>query len=214
MAHFKCTEHSSLHKTQHSDIKSYVCHFKTLPFKITLHEFIGHYMCQLQNNCYRKCYHFNQEVNTKRPQVRRRGGGRVRMRGGGRVRGRAGRGGHGQRRQQLSNEIRATLVHHIINHGLTLTHFFSAIFFFSLLFCEHIFVHSNVNISAVQCTDLFGEKCTKELKKKKMFQQHVCICKYFYVCEQSEEFSIVWTMLVLWQSILKIGVLFIMPNSV
>ena len=34
------------------------------------------------------------------------------MRGGGRVRGRAGRGGHRQRRQQLSNEIRATLVDH------------------------------------------------------------------------------------------------------
>ena len=42
------------------------------------------------------------------------------MRGGGRVRGRADRGGHGQRRQQLSNEIRATLVDHVINHGLTL----------------------------------------------------------------------------------------------
>ena len=42
------------------------------------------------------------------------------MRRGGRVRGRAGRGGHGQRRQQLSNEIRATLVDHVINHGLTL----------------------------------------------------------------------------------------------
>ena len=51
---------------------------------------------------------------------RGRGGGRVRMRRGGRVRGRAGRGGHGQRRQQLSNEIRATLVDHVINHGLTL----------------------------------------------------------------------------------------------
>ena len=42
------------------------------------------------------------------------------MRGGGRVRGRAGRGGHGQRRQQLSNEIRATLVDHVINRRLTL----------------------------------------------------------------------------------------------
>lgn len=44
------------------------------------------------------------------------------MRGGGRVRGRgrAGRGVHGQRRQQLSNEIRATLVDHVINHGLTM----------------------------------------------------------------------------------------------
>ena len=133
MAHFKCTEHSSLHKTQQSDIKSHVCHFKTLPFKITLHELIGHYMCHLTNNCYCNCYHFNQEVSTKRPQVSfffpttiedvaesGRGGGRVRMRGGGRVRGRAGRGGHGQRRQQLSNENRATLVDHIINHGLTL----------------------------------------------------------------------------------------------
>lgn len=83
------------------------------------------------------CYHFNQEVSTmKRPQVstfcftttmeavaeRGRGRGRVRMRGGGRVRGRgrAGRGVHGQRRQQLSNEIRATLVDHVINHGLTM----------------------------------------------------------------------------------------------
>lgn len=37
-----------------------------------------------------------------------------------RGRGRAGRGGHGQRRQQLSNEIRATLVDHVINHGLTM----------------------------------------------------------------------------------------------
>jgi len=35
---FKGTEHSSLHKTQQSDIKSHVCHFKTLPFKMTLHE--------------------------------------------------------------------------------------------------------------------------------------------------------------------------------
>ena len=44
------------------------------------------------------------------------------MRGGGRVRGRgrAGRGGHGQKRQQLSNEIRAILVDHVINHGLTM----------------------------------------------------------------------------------------------
>lgn len=70
----------------------------------------------------------------KRPQVstfcfttteavaeRGRGRERVRMRGGGRVRGRgrAGRGVHGQR-QQLSNEIRATLVDHVINHGLTM----------------------------------------------------------------------------------------------
>ena len=100
MAHFKCTEHSSLHKTQQSDIKSHVCHFKTLPFKITLHELIGQFMCHLPNS-YRNCYHFNQEVSTKRPQVRRRGGGRVKMRGGGGVRGRAGRGGHGQRRLQL-----------------------------------------------------------------------------------------------------------------
>ena len=46
-----------------------------------------------------------------------RGRGRVRMRGGGRLRGRgrAGRGVHGQRKQQLSNEIRATLVDHVIN---------------------------------------------------------------------------------------------------
>lgn len=72
----------------------------------------------------------------KRPQVRTffftttmediaergRGRGRLRIRGGGRVRGRgrAGRGLHGQRRQTLSNEIRATLVDHVINHGLTM----------------------------------------------------------------------------------------------
>lgn len=45
----------------------------------------------------------------------------MRIRGGGRVRGRgrAGRGVHGQRRR-LSNEIRATLVDHVINHGLTM----------------------------------------------------------------------------------------------
>ncbi len=49
---------------------------------------------------------------------RGRGRGRLRIRGGGRVRGRgrAGRGVHGQRRQTLSNEIRATLV----DHGLTM----------------------------------------------------------------------------------------------
>ena len=47
MALFKCTEHGSLHKTQQSDIKSHVCHFKTLPFKMTLHELIGQYMCHL-----------------------------------------------------------------------------------------------------------------------------------------------------------------------
>ena len=48
--------------------------------------------------------------------------GRGRMRGGGRVRGRgrAGGGAHGQRRQSLTNEISATLVDHVINHGLTL----------------------------------------------------------------------------------------------
>ena len=53
---------------------------------------------------------------------RGKGRGRVRMRGGGRVRGmgRAGRGVHGQRRQHLSNEIRATLVDHVINRGLTM----------------------------------------------------------------------------------------------
>jgi len=34
---FKCTDmHRSLHKTRQSDIKSHVCHFKTLPFKMTL----------------------------------------------------------------------------------------------------------------------------------------------------------------------------------
>ncbi|XP_035656281.2 uncharacterized protein LOC118402297 [Oncorhynchus keta] len=86
------------------------------------------------------CYHFNQEVSTmKRPQVsstvcftttmeavaeRGRERGRVIMRGGGggRVRGigRAGRGVHCQRRQHLSNEIRATVVDHVINHGLTM----------------------------------------------------------------------------------------------
>ena len=37
-----------------------------------------------------------------------------------RDRGRAGRGGHSQRRQQLSNEIRATSVERVINHGLTM----------------------------------------------------------------------------------------------
>ena len=66
------------------------------------------------------------------------------MRGGGRVRGRgrAGTGAHGQRRQQLSKEIMATLVDHVINHGLTiqeagqrvqllaLLHFFSCNFLF------------------------------------------------------------------------------------
>ncbi|KAI2657470.1 Insertion element IS630 uncharacterized 39 kDa protein [Labeo rohita] len=53
---------------------------------------------------------------------RGRGRGRLRIRGGGRVRGRgrAGRGLHGQRRQTLSNEIRATLVDHVIHHGLTM----------------------------------------------------------------------------------------------
>ncbi|XP_067234759.1 uncharacterized protein [Chanodichthys erythropterus] len=58
----------------------------------------------------------------ERGRGRGRGRGRLRIRGGGRVRGRgrAGRGVHGQRRQTLSNEIRATLVDHVINHGLTM----------------------------------------------------------------------------------------------
>ena len=47
MALLKCTEHGSLHKTQQSDIKSHVCHFKTLPFKMTLHELIGQNTCHL-----------------------------------------------------------------------------------------------------------------------------------------------------------------------
>ena len=42
----------------------------------------------------------------------------------------------------------------------------------------------------------------------------VCICKYFCACEQSEEFSTVWTISVLQQSILKMRVLFIVSNSV
>ena len=89
--------------------------------------------------------------------VERGGGrGRVKIRGGGRVRGRAIRGGHSQIRQYISNEIRATLVDHVINHGLTLREAGQRVqpptlshLFFSFLFCEHIFVHSNVNISAV-----------------------------------------------------------------
>ena len=53
--------------------------------------------------------------------ITERGRGRLRMRKGGRVRGRgrAAKGVHGQRRQ-LSNEIRATLVDHVINHGQTM----------------------------------------------------------------------------------------------
>ena len=127
------------------------------------------------NNCSRKCSHFNQEVSTKdhrwapffpttmgdvAARGRERGRGRMRGGGRGRGRGRAGGGAHGQRRQSLTNEISATLVDHVINHGLTLqeagqrvllvlSHFFSVILFFSSLFCEHIFIHSNVNVSAV-----------------------------------------------------------------
>ncbi len=54
---------------------------------------------------------------------REQGGGRGQGRGRGRGRGRPGGGvGHAQRRRQpnLCNEIRATIVDHIINHGLTL----------------------------------------------------------------------------------------------
>ncbi len=50
----------------------------------------------------------------RKREVENKRGGRVRGRG------RAGRGVHGQRRQTLSNEIRATLVDHVINHGLTM----------------------------------------------------------------------------------------------
>ena len=81
--------------------------------------------------------------------VAERGGGwgRGRMRGGRRVIGRAGRGGHGQRRQQPSNELRATLVGHVINHGwhcerldreCSLSH--CRIFFLQFSFSLHRFV--------------------------------------------------------------------------
>jgi len=45
-------------------------------------------------------------------------GRRVRIRGGGRGRNNRGRGGN--RRVRISDEIRATLVDHVINHGLTM----------------------------------------------------------------------------------------------
>ena len=48
--------------------------------------------------------------------------------------------------------------------------------------------------------------------KKINLQQHVCVSANSSV--QSEEFSAIWTILVLWQSILKTRVLFILPNSV
>lgn len=56
---------------------------------------------------------------------RGRGGGRARGRGrgGGRGRGRPEAGGERAQRRRgpnLSNEIRATLVDHVVNHGLTL----------------------------------------------------------------------------------------------
>ncbi|XP_047676533.1 uncharacterized protein LOC113637723 [Tachysurus fulvidraco] len=62
-------------------------------------------------------FYYNNNGRHCRKRKRKR---RLRIRGGGRVRGRAGRGVHGQRRQTLSNEIRATLVDHVINHGLTM----------------------------------------------------------------------------------------------
>ena len=61
-----------------------------------------------------------------------------------RGRGRAGRGVHGQRRNQLSNEIRATLVDHVINHGLH-EHACMFVCFFSIF----LFIPIYVNISAV-----------------------------------------------------------------
>lgn len=51
---------------------------------------------------------------------RGQGRGRVRMRRVGSVIGRAAGGVHGQRRQQLSNEIRETIVDYVINHGLAM----------------------------------------------------------------------------------------------
>ena len=92
MALFKCTEHSSLHKTQHK--------VTCLRFKITLHEIISIRKWALKDHRWALLF-----PTTMEDVGERRGGrGRVRIRGGGRVRGRAGRGGHGQRRQ-LSNEI-------------------------------------------------------------------------------------------------------------
>lgn len=50
--------------------KSHVCHFKPLPFKMTLHELIGQYTLCATNTSVVSCYHFNQEASTmKRPQV-------------------------------------------------------------------------------------------------------------------------------------------------
>ena len=70
---------------------------------------------------------------------RGKGRGKVGVRGGGRVRDRAGRGGHGQRRQPLSNEIRATLVDHVITHRLTLREAGVQPLSLSHFFCNFLF---------------------------------------------------------------------------
>ncbi len=56
---------------------------------------------------------------------RDRGGGRGRDRGGGRGRDRGGgrgrdRGGGGRTRAIISNEIRATIIHHVLVHGMSM----------------------------------------------------------------------------------------------
>ena len=90
-----------MHWTQFSASDTTIWHkVSCLPFKITLQELTGHYMCHLPNNCYCNCYHFNQEVSTNRPRPWKRLQREEEEEegGGGRVRGGAGRGAHGQRR--------------------------------------------------------------------------------------------------------------------
>lgn len=56
--------------------------------------------------------------NNVRGRVRIRGGGG--RGGGGRERGRGGRKGRGRQRVEISDEIRATVIDHVLVHGLTM----------------------------------------------------------------------------------------------
>lgn len=55
-----------------------------------------------------------------RGRVRMRGGRRGGRGGGGQERGRGGRRGRGRQRVEISDEIRATVIDHVLVHGLTM----------------------------------------------------------------------------------------------
>ena len=139
----------------------------------------------------------------------------------GRGRGRAGRGAHGQRRWQHSNEISilSWSCHQPWADTERLDRECSLSLCRILFSCNFLFQFTVLwaYFCSLQCKYICcayaALTCLAKDKKINVSTACVCICKYFCACEQSEKFPPIWTILVLWQSTLKMRVLFSMPDS-